>query len=332
MDISRPADAGHAKRNASLDTLRGAAILLVLVGHYLSLAPYRLAGAPLGSWFTDFGQGGVLLFFMLSGYLIWTKGQENPAPVFLLRRFAKIAPAYWINVLFVALAGALIPFFPAFGWKDTLGNLAFLEGSLGVQALSGVYWTLVVEVKFYLLFAMVFYSPLNRLFWLMPLVAVFANLGLLGAIQRSSTFLVYLPVFFIGASIAAVERGKLPSWAIAIFTAASMLGLALCAPYRGWQSALFLACDLALLLAVYRAGLAQKHLAWLGVISYSVYLYHTTLGFPPLEAFGPRAGAAWPLLLAAVVVLVGVMSWLSFRHVEQRFVRLARHLEPALKP
>jgi peptidoglycan/LPS O-acetylase OafA/YrhL len=327
METTLPRDAGHAQRNASLDTLRGLAILFVLIGHYTQYAPYGVAGVPLRTMFTDFGQGGVILFFMLSGYLIWIKGQENPAPVFLLRRFAKIVPAYWVNVLLVAVMGLLVWFFPAFGLKDALGNLLFMGGSMGIASLSGVYWTLIVEVKFYLLFALVFYTPLRRFFWLVPVAAVVINLGLFFTIQRASTLLIYLPIFFIGAAIAAVERQKLTVPVVLALAAISMVGLALAAPHRGWQAAVFLAADLALFWALYRNQIGQRHIAWLGVISYSVYLYHTTLGFPLLEAFGPSFGALWPVLMALVLLMVGMVSRLSYHHIEVRFVRLARRLE-----
>jgi peptidoglycan/LPS O-acetylase OafA/YrhL len=333
METPLPPAAGHAQRNASLDTLRGLAILFVLFGHFTKYAPYVVAGLPLETWFTDFGHGGVILFFMLSGYLIWTKGQENPAPVFLLRRFAKIVPAYWANVLFVAAMGLLVWFFPAFALKDSVGNLLFLGGSMGISPLSGVYWTLIVEVKFYLLFALVFYTPLKRLFWLVPLAAVTLNLILFFTMQRTSTLLIYLPIFFIGAAIAAVERRKLTFLVVVALAAVSMAGLGLAAPHRGWQAAVFLAADLALFWALYRNQIEQRHLAWLGVISYSVYLYHTTLGFPLLEAFGPSFGALWPVWMALVLVLVALVSWLSYHHIEVRFVQLARRLEgPREKP
>jgi peptidoglycan/LPS O-acetylase OafA/YrhL len=327
MEKPRSENAGNAQRNASLDTLRGLAILFVLLGHYTKYAPSDVVGLPLESWFADFGLGGVILFFMLSGYLIWTKGHENPAPVFLLRRFAKIVPAYWANVTFVALMGLLVWFFPAFGLKDALGNLLFMGGSMGIAPLSGVYWTLIVEVKFYILFALVFYTPLRPLFWLVPVAAVAVNLGLFFTIQRASTLLIYLPIFFIGAGIAAVERQKLTVPTVLALAALSMAGLALAAPHRGWQAAVFLAADLALFWGFYRNQIGQRHLAWLGVISYSVYLYHTTLGFPLLEVFGPASGALWPVFMALVLLIVGVVSWISYYHIEVRFVRLARRLE-----
>jgi peptidoglycan/LPS O-acetylase OafA/YrhL len=320
-----------AARDRSLDTIRGLAILLVLIGHYLHAAPFSVAGAPAGTWVQDFGHGGVLLFFLLSGYLIWTTAQRAPAPAFLLRRFSKIVPAYWANVLFVAIMGSLVAVFPSFGMRDVLGNLAFLEGSFGVAAMSGVYWTLIVEVKFYVLFALVHYTPLRQLFWLVPFAAVAVNVGAFLALGRSSTFLTYLPAFFIGAAIAAREKKIVADWFVAALAAATMLNLGLGATHRGWPAAAFLALDIAVFLGVRRAGVSIGWLAGLGVVSYSIYLYHMTLGQPLLEAFGPTAGALWPLLLAAVTASMLALSWLSWRWIEGPGVAVARRWE-AVRP
>jgi peptidoglycan/LPS O-acetylase OafA/YrhL len=320
--------AARLSRDQSLDTVRGLAILFVLLGHFLHAAPFAIGGVAVATFVRDFGHGGVLLFFLLSGYLIWTTAQRAPAPVFLIRRFGKIAPAYWVNVLFVALMGALVPIFPAFGWKDILGNIAFLEGSLGVAPMSGVYWTLIVEVKFYVLFALLFYSPLRPLFWLAPFAAVAANIGAFAMLGRSSTFLTYLPAFFIGAAIAAHESKAVAGWLVAAVALATMLNLGFAAAHRGPAAALFLAFDIAVFLLARRSGFALGWLAWLGVVSYSVYLYHMTLGQPLLETFGPTAGALWPPLLAAVTAAMLAVSWLSWRYVEGPGVAAARRLEP----
>jgi peptidoglycan/LPS O-acetylase OafA/YrhL len=223
--------------------------------------------------------------------------------------------------------GAMVPIFPAFGLKDILGNLMFLEGSLGVAPMSGVYWTLVVEVKFYILFALVFYSPARPLLWLVPLAAVAANLAAAAMLGRSSTFLTYLPAFFIGAGFAAMDRRMLAPWALASIAMATMLGLGFGAAFRGWPAAAFLAVDIVLFMAVRRFGWSVGWLAWLGVISYSVYLYHMTLGQPLLETFGPAAGLLWPLLLAGVTAAMLALSWLSWRFIETPAVLAARRLE-----
>jgi peptidoglycan/LPS O-acetylase OafA/YrhL len=222
----------------------------------------------------------------------------------------------------------LVPFFPAFGLKDTLGNLLFLEGTFGIAPLSGIYWTLVIEVKFYLLFALVFFTPLRPLFWLVPLGAFAANAAAMLTLGRVSTFLIYLPAFFVGAALAAQGRDPRARLMLWVCMGITVLGLALFAPFRGWQAAVFFSVDAALFLLIYRSGFQIRWLAALGVISYSVYLYHTTLGYPLLEHFGPVVGVAgWPLLLIAVVCLVGVVSWASWRFVEMRGVVLARRFE-----
>jgi peptidoglycan/LPS O-acetylase OafA/YrhL len=319
----------HA-RSASLDTVRGIAILLVLIGHYLHAAPFAVAGIPAGTLVQDFGHGGVLLFFLLSGYLIWTTAQRVGGAAFLLRRFAKIAPAYWINVLFVAVMGASFALYPAFDINTVLGNLLFLEGSLGIAPMSGVYWTLIVEVKFYILFALVFFTPARPLFWLVPFGAVAINLGAVAMLGRGSTFLTYLPAFFIGAGVAAAERGRLPLPVVAAIAIATIAGLGFGAAHRGWPAATFLVIDIALFVWAKRSGFTVAWLAALGIISYSVYLYHMTLGQPLLEGLGPNAGWLWPLLLAAVTLATLAISWLSWRFVETGGVALGRWIERSL--
>jgi peptidoglycan/LPS O-acetylase OafA/YrhL len=105
-----------------------------------------------------------------------------------------------------------------------------------------------------------------------------------------------------------------------------MLNLGLAAAFRGQAAAVFLALDIAVFLAARRSGFSVGWLAWLGVVSYSVYLYHMTLGQPLLETFGPSAGALWPLLLAGVTLAMLAASWLSWRHVEGPGVAAARRL------
>ena len=91
-------------RISSLDTLRGAAILMVIFGHFLPLS------IPLGRadyHVSSLGRGGVLLFFLLSGYLVFRNVERQNTVTFLSRRLFKIFPAYWVNVVFVLILGLL---------------------------------------------------------------------------------------------------------------------------------------------------------------------------------------------------------------------------------
>jgi peptidoglycan/LPS O-acetylase OafA/YrhL len=68
-----------------------------------------------------------------------------------------------------------------------------------------------------------------------------------------------------------------------------------------------------------------RALAWIGLISYSVYLVHfplITLLAPVLAALGDGPGEI-PAVFAFLALLFG-LSWLTFRYVEQPGQRLAR--------
>ena len=124
-------------RNASLDVLRGLAIVLVLGVHYKHV--YNV-------W-TKLGGVGVDLFFVLSGFLIsgllfaeFKKTGSIDFKRFFIRRGFKIYPAYYAVILFYA------PFaFHRLGWSDFLFLQSYRAGILG-QA-----WSLSVEEHFYIL-------------------------------------------------------------------------------------------------------------------------------------------------------------------------------------
>jgi len=142
--------------------LRGFAALLVLYTHLLWPAAHLDSGYAPSEWFQWFeaSQGAVLLFFILSGYVI---GLTNKAPFsgrafrhYGLRRVIRLVPLYWVAI---ALSVWVRP-------VDSLGvvagNLSFLQNSLGygsvsmpvLQANTNL-WSLNYEFLYYLLFPLV---------------------------------------------------------------------------------------------------------------------------------------------------------------------------------
>ena len=74
-------DAPHL---AALDALRGIAIVLVVVGHYLT---DRVVGGTFGEILRPCAVGGVTLFFILSGFLIGRNLSRGMSPIgYALRR------------------------------------------------------------------------------------------------------------------------------------------------------------------------------------------------------------------------------------------------------
>jgi exopolysaccharide production protein ExoZ len=164
--------------NIGIQILRGIAATLVVCHHSLeeSLA-ISTRVAP--EWLIALGACGVDIFFVISGFIIYsvTYGRDprnpEPAPSFLLKRFVRIFPLYWI-CLFATLALWSSGYFYRSLHLDAhiLGSSFLLLPS--DKLIIGVAWTLVYEMYFYYVFAFTLYMRNAR-------ISVLTTTGLIGA-------------------------------------------------------------------------------------------------------------------------------------------------------
>ena len=91
------------KRLPELDGVRGLAILLILLWHYVQNQLVVEVGSPLAylKQALGFSWSGVDLFFVLSGFLIAgilldNRGKSNYFRVFFIRRVCRIFPLYYL--------------------------------------------------------------------------------------------------------------------------------------------------------------------------------------------------------------------------------------------
>lgn len=120
------------------------------------------AGSSDGVW--RFGEIGVPIFFVISG-LVMTLSTENlstdttGARIFLLRRFIRIVPLYWLATgakVIVALAVPIVVNHNHFNLEHAIKSFLFIpyfNEAGDLRPMHGVGWTLFHEVYFYLLFA-----------------------------------------------------------------------------------------------------------------------------------------------------------------------------------
>ena len=145
-----------------IEALRGVAAMAVVVHHSWALSkdPADLRGPqlPLHQFVAGLGLWGVLLFFMLSGYLLsdtFWRAERADLRVYAVRRFFRIAPAYYVNVaiLFLFFASAQVTF-SSTGRTQVLANLTFTQnlfpGTVSNLNVNGALWTLTVEMMLYL--------------------------------------------------------------------------------------------------------------------------------------------------------------------------------------
>ena len=94
----------------------------------------------------------LIFFFILSGFVILMSAEKKNINSFIKSRFLRLYPVYWvclsITFLFLLLFGKPT-FSPSF--YDFLTNLTMLNGFFFLPCIDRVYWTLLVEMKFYFL-------------------------------------------------------------------------------------------------------------------------------------------------------------------------------------
>jgi peptidoglycan/LPS O-acetylase OafA/YrhL len=141
----------------NVQALRALAAMMVVFVHIEALAV--MAGGRAEA--LEFGNAGVDLFFVISGFImVFTTGRKPMGPVtFLAARWRRIAPLYWSVTLAVFAIAVLAPRL----LQNTQGDLPHLIASLlflPLQRADGamrpvvfVGWTLNFEMAFYVLFA-----------------------------------------------------------------------------------------------------------------------------------------------------------------------------------
>lgn len=143
-------------RIQELDSLRGIAALVVLFFHYSLLSPKLLA-------FAKFGVTGVDLFFIISGFVItMSLDRIRFGYQFVINRFSRLYPTYWACVIFTFIIICINKHF--FGGdpetplpiSDFFYNLTMFQSYFGVDDLDGPYWTMIIEMLFYLLMLYLF--------------------------------------------------------------------------------------------------------------------------------------------------------------------------------
>lgn len=346
-----------------LECLRGFAASYVFLGHLL-VAILKVE-SPLVRIFFQFGQEAVMVFFLLSGFVIhYSMKPDTSWRTYFVHRFRRIYPIFIIALGLSYLSacvrsGSLLGLRP---W-ELLGNLAMLQDNAFLKPGTLVdpyfenspFWSLSYEWWFYML-----YYPLERFVAdRYRLLAVLA-LSISGFAcyfmhpNQIALFLTYFMIWWVGVEIARSYRAQLDPIP-AVMKASSALGIvALCLGGRAWyahavdhvplQSGMdpllpvrhFLAA-----IAIVTVGMIWRRFGfigfravfgwftWLAPISYALYIIHY-----PIMASGILS--AWPRVAQAcgyIAIIIGASYLLEvhFQKAVNRFLKKfmqARSSEP----
>ena len=336
-------------RLAALDGLRLVAALAVLVYHYT--VAWRIDGVRLPEYFLPttvhisiYGFLGVELFFLISGFVICMSSWGRSVGQFFASRVSRLYPAYWAAVLLTGTVALIYPLRGGIGDADRpsivdiLVNLTMLQQPLGHDPVDSVYWTLFIELKFYLIMALVLlrgltYRRATLLCTVWMTAAVLApSLGspLLNMLVISD----YAPYFIGGIALYLIHRfGPTPllygitgfAWLVCLARVEDRLGQmnpGFKAP--SWPAMVIVTLCFAVLLAIARGHTDRIRWRWLtvaGALTYPLYLLHARLGHTIIRtAYEHLTVPVW-VLVAATTVLMLSLAWLVHRWVERPLAR-----------
>ncbi len=148
------AKTNDSNRLLELDALRGIAVILVVVFHLTM-------GREQAKYFSV-GVTGVDLFFVISGFVILlTLEKVKRWEDFVLSRFSRLYPTYCFCVTFTAcmmITKSILTTGTLSGISlgQYLANMTMFQTYLGISDIDGSYWTMIVEMLFYIFMLSIF--------------------------------------------------------------------------------------------------------------------------------------------------------------------------------
>lgn len=344
------------RRIASLDGFRAISILMVLYGHLSGTRRFPVSLESYKNSVGDLAHLGVLVFFVISGFLITSllmSEREKTGTIslrrFYLRRVLRIFPAFY-GLIFVLIAVT------ALGWISLSGSdFAYaLTYTVNYDPSKSWYighlWSLSIEEQFYLLWPLTLLILRQRRALLVAIAAIFAGplvrSGILvwtshvnphTALADMSIFPAMFDYLATGCALALMRPWLLTqSWYLRLTSSRWLIFavplVLLINRLSGYTLVMLLGSPvmnicIALLIesstrhADSLAGrfLNWKPMAFLGVLSYSLYLWQ--------QPFLDRHSAAWVTAFPQNLILAFAVAALSYYLIERAFLGLRRRLE-----
>lgn len=337
-----------------LDSIRGLAALLVVVSHifetYIKHNPANYSKLVTLFELVEPGRIGVIVFFLTSGFVIpWSLklNAEHALKNFVIRRFFRLYPAYWFSIIVAVIVGIGVGV-NIISVEQTLMNFTMIQKFLGVESVIGAYWTLHLELVFYVLCAVLFtLGLLHKNHYLIMLTILFclcsvgvAALRYYSQIKVPIIMPLGLAIMFYGALLRnyfiekQTELTK-PLIFLTVFYFSALLIADHFYYVDGWLK-WFLTHVMAFstfFLLVTKVKLHQAIAVYLGRVSYSLYLLHAMVIGVAFEVFGDFAysGVGFVVTLITIIGASILCADLSYRFIEKPGVELARKITSKYK-
>lgn len=372
QQIRSPEPLGERRRLDFLDALRGLAAVYVVIYHMLLIPQPNLSAPRWAEKFVMAGGTGVTLFFIVSAFSLYYTmplrlRERNPTFSFYLHRFFRIAPLFYFLIIATLVRDALA-FDVTHSAFDIVTSLTFVFNLIPAKQEGFVWagWTIGVEMVFYAAFpfiygriksvgnatALVFALLLSWLVIQLVLDYSVMPEAWKKSILQWSTFR-HFPIFAMGILIYHVfmsfDASKLHAgqykglgnsllWGGAFGYTALLQGWLpnIFGDSYYWQGVVFGCIFLGLAFAPWRV-VVNRSTRYLGKISYSVYLNHTTVVFFMTPVYhwvyrnSPSLTVSFVASLLLTFAAVLPLSALTYRFVEEPGIALGKRLASRLR-
>lgn len=327
------------ERLTEIDSLRGLAALAVLCFHF-TLNYWRVNNLPYPPLVIENGRYGVQLFFMISGFVIFMTLEKTRLPMdFIVSRFSRLYPTYWASII-INVAWCAIVFHPIPA-KQVIANSTMFQGWFHQYNIDGSYWTLGVELSFYIVMFTLFLS--KKLRYIESFGLAWIALEIINV--RIGTFFHYKPPFIINQSLLLIY-GHLFLAGIILYniraygdTWTRRICLVLCViaeflvtkTYYPSPEYIMLFIGIFYLIFAGKANiLRHQSIVWLGTISYSLYLIHQNVGGFVINRMIKVTHNYFLLFIIPMIVSIAVAALINMI-VEKPSMQVIRNLYKRIK-
>lgn len=324
------------KRFVFVDGVRGFAALAIVLFHVLCARHVDLLPPDL-LLTLSVGEAGVVIFFVISGFVIThslLKANFGPKSImrFVIGRSIRLDPPYWAAIIlalsFSVAANVVIPgrIPKDYSFAQIIAHLFYVQELFGYEHINAVFWTLCYEIQFYLIIALAIAMRSPQV-----IVGIFVA-SLLWPLNIAPEFyglfvnLFYTFLLGVGASYA-LRQSSLRPWYLLYAGIILIIGAAT----SNWAALASAAAGILLL----RMGISERlssalnwrWLQFVGMISYSLYLVHNPITGATFRIWymvaGHSTGAQVVGLMLSFTTCI-IFAWLFFTVIEKPCIALAR--------
>ncbi|MCB1225280.1 MAG: acyltransferase [Verrucomicrobiales bacterium] len=325
----------------AVDVLRFIAALLVMFTHY-GFRAWKVNGES-SITFPELLDLHILrhvplvvpLFFIISGFVIPLSAEGKSAASFARSRAVRLYPVFWLCCTLTWIITTLwaSPSMQSPPWVFGV-NLTLFHGLFHLPNVDAVYWTLTVEMRFYILvFVVLLLRSYPRMGLVMTLWIAASFLDQIHLLPFGESFIAaaHAPCFVAGFFYSEWHRGRLRPLTAGVLIAAIVLSLGRALDQAATDCRLtgvpispVTTTVLMLLIHLIFAAISTRRLRltslsrWapiLGGITYPLYVLHNYVGITLMQALSPHLNRWINLLL--VSFLACLVSWAIWRWYEK---------------